>query len=62
MNFPESCTALSLLWVLQWFLLAEVLLSGTGLGRPWWAFLCQNPRAPSSRSLGLAWPPPPVTC
>lgn len=61
MNVPETLSALSPLWVLQWFLLAEVLLGGISCQEGQVGCFC-------ARTLGLllaslwAWPGLPLPC
>lgn len=62
MNVPETECSVSVMGV-------AVVPPGRGAarrhqlsGRPGWVFLCQDPGAPSGQSLGLAWPPAPLSC
>lgn len=55
MNFPETSSALSLLWVLQWFLLAEMLLYSMGCQEHHGGHFCA--RTPGLPLAALwAWP------
>lgn len=61
MNVPETCSALSLVWVLQWFLLAEVLLCGISCQeRHGGSFCARTPGLPLANL--WAWPGLPLPC